>query len=643
MMRFTITRPERGLCRLAALAATACLMWVLGGTLEAESAAALGKQCSGASIAGQGAYLQSPAQSIWTGTGFNSSNALACNGSQGAKGHPKVSFTPLGSGVVLHGWGADDGIFHSKGKGGAFIASDEPPAGPVGETGTALNYMKKALGSDIVVAPVVQTAIAIAAHPPSLPAHTACSVEYITAADLEGVFAGSITNWRQLSTASDSEAGGNCDQAITRVVRSEASGVTYQFKHYLDQVNPEPLPCTGESPKDWAQLQSSREPAELNLIWPRKADCQEGEGPVTVVAAPGEGSAGPLSFVKSNPGTITYADLPTAKEVASEQIIGVHNGSEPVSPSASESEANCSGASYTLPGEWSSGVNVDWSQVYGSDPEIGKGFYPICTLSWVVAAADSGAVFGFKAGTTVRDFLLYANDPEGGQAGIQHHWYAPLPKGVATATEVALSEIGGEGGEEEESGVVLCKATPENVKGVLHCPKGQAHSGAVFGSASSPTQFVSTAGPEGTISCEEAHFDGFFNENGRSIEPGLKELSFTSCASTLPGEPGGSLEFDGGPFDDSRFVYLSSLAPEGAFVIAKSEGGQPLLRFSSEFTCMYQPSFLGGQVVNGKLTTLLLGASWELSEGPEECPSALHQTSELGIGWLKGNLYITSE
>jgi ABC-type phosphate transport system substrate-binding protein len=614
----------------------------------AGTAFGLGEQCSGENITGQGAFLQARAQSIWTLSetyGFNSSShTLACNGSQGSGGKPKVSFTPFGSGFVLHGWGADDGIFHSKGA--KFIATDEPPAGPVGEVGTQLNYMKKAIGSDVVVAPIAQTAIAIAANPPALPAHPGCSVEYVTAADLEKVFAGRLTNWRQLSTASDPKAGGDCDQAITRVVREETSGVTYQFKHYLHQVNPEPLECTGASKKTWAQLQSSREPAQANLVWPRKADCQKGEGPVTVAATVGEGSVGPLSFVKANPGTITYGDLPTAEEAAPKQIVPVHNGLEPVAPAAGENEANCSAAKYTLPSEWAAGVNVDWSQVYGSDPKVAeKAAYPICTLSWAIAAADSGGVFGTKAGTTVRDFLLYAHHIEGGQNGIRHAWYGQLPKEVANASAVALSEIGGEGGEEEKeegggSGTVLCKAAPESSGGTLLCPSGQGYTGIqVSGSLvpKSTATFKSTAGLEGTFSCGQGLFYGKFNEDGTSSAGGLQNMMF-NCAGTVPGWPEAFVSFENPPFDGSRFVYLAALAPQGAFVVAKSGGGQVLLRIKGSTACVYLPTFLSGQVVNGSPegpeapTRLIVQGEWQLAEGSEEeCPLALQESAQLTV------------
>ena len=374
MFHFRYSMPEWARRRLA-LAAGVALLACAFGALEPGSAAALGEQCSGANIVGKGAFLQSSAQSIWAGSseeGFNgSTDSRACSGKQGSGGQPKVSYTALGSGYGLNAWGAFDSVFHDKGA--KFIATEEPPAGPVEAEGTDLNRITHAIDSKVAVVPVTQTAIAIVAHPPALPAHAACTVSQISASELESAFSGRLTNWRQLKNVSDPKAGGDCDQAITRIVREEDSGTTYQLKHYLAQVDPEPLQCTGKSPKTWAQLQPSSGGEESpNRSWPRKADCQKGEGPVTVAATSGEGASGPLGFVAENPGTITYGGLPEAEAIAPSRIVDVNNGVEAASPSTKGKDANCGAAKYELPSGWESGVNVDWSGVYGSDPNIGK-------------------------------------------------------------------------------------------------------------------------------------------------------------------------------------------------------------------------------------------------------------------------------
>src|SRR5690349_21009239 len=168
--------PRRSLVFACALALICAL-----GVLQAGSASALGEQCSGSSATGLGSFLQTRAQQTWGfgEAGFHgSSSPLACSGSQGSGGKPMVNYVPVSSAAALRTWGAADGILHTKEFGFPFqfIGTDIAPSGPVGSEGSMLAKMKAALGSDLVVVPVTQTAIAIAAHPPQLPAHPACTV-----------------------------------------------------------------------------------------------------------------------------------------------------------------------------------------------------------------------------------------------------------------------------------------------------------------------------------------------------------------------------------------------------------------------------------------------------------------------------------
>lgn len=638
--------------RRAALVACAVLVAAAFGAINVSGAAALGEQCSGKQSRGLGAFLQTKAQERWASSGesgFNGSpHPLACSGSQGSGGTPEVSFTPLGSPAALHYWGADDGVLHKGEFESVFdhLGTDIAPSGPVSEEGTMLANMKAALASDVVVVPVTQTAIAIAANPPALPAHPACAVPRINAAQLQKVFSGELKNWRQLGAASDPTVGGDCDQAITRIVRDEGAGTTYQFKHYLNSVNPAPLACSGAAKRTWAQLQAQfGGESSPNVEWPRNADCQEGEGPVTIVAGPAaEGEQGPLAYVAANPGTITYGSLPEAQQWAPKQVIDVHNGVKPASPEVKGGGANCGAAKYTLPAGAKAGLNVDWSQVYGSDPSIGeaaKNAYPICTLTWDVAAANSAGLFGNGVATTLHDYLAFVVDKEGGQAAVGNAGYADLPNPVAKAAVAAVAQIGGEGGEEEEEGpegTVLCKVSPELEGGVLACPKGQGFSGVkVTGSVLPETAatFSSTGGPELTVTCPQGEYFGEFNEDGTSSGNGISSFEFglkAGCATTFPEEPEAVVSFENPPYEASLFQYLGASAPQGSFTLAKAEG-QPLLRIQSSVACVYFPADLQGQVTNGSPTQLLSFGKWLLAEeSPGElCPTSLTHQAQLSV------------
>jgi ABC-type phosphate transport system substrate-binding protein len=610
-----------------------------------------------------GAFLQTRAQRQWSGgeLGLNSSsNRLACSGSQGSGGTPKVSYVPLASSAALRHWGAEDGSLHSEEFGflANFLGTDIAPSGPVGEEGTMLAKMKAALGSDLVVVPVTQTAIAIAAHPPALPAHPPCVVSRINETQLQKVFSGEIKNWRQLNAASDPTLGGDCDQAITRIVRDESAGTTYQFKHYLNSINSEPLACTGKEKRTWAQLQAPfGGETPPNVEWPSNAQCQEGEGKVTTVSGPiAEGGGGPLGYVAATPGTITYGSLPEAQQSAPKQIIDVYNGVKFASPENDEGGASCNAAKYPRPKGWEAGVNIDWSQVYGSDPNIGevaKHAYPICTLTWDVAAANH---FSAKVATTVHDYLAFVTSEEGGQPLVRHIGYADLPGPIAKAAAAAIAHVNGEepeeeggggeeekeeegGGKEEEggTGTVLCKAEPELVEGVLACPKGDGFSGKVAGDLLPETvaTFESLSGPEVTITCPEAHYAGEFNEDGTSAGNGISEFEFglkEGCTTTFPEGPEAVVGLENPPYDASRFSYLGTLSPQAAFQVRKANEGTPLLRIQSGPTCIYAGPY-GGEVSNGAPTQVSLKSKWSLvEESPEgACPTTLASSAQLTV------------
>ncbi|HET7446004.1 MAG TPA: substrate-binding domain-containing protein [Solirubrobacterales bacterium] len=667
MNRLTERRPRSRHRRRALLASVAALALVLAAAIGASSAAALGKQCSGKTTKGLGAFLQSRAQGAW-GKGFNfSGDPAACNGSQGTGGTPQVGYVPISSAAALHTWGADDGVLHNKEA--PFVGTDIAPSGSAEEEGSMIANMRAALGgSDVVVVPVTQTAIAIVANPPQLPAHPACTVSRINATQLQKVFSGELRNWRQLGNASDPNVGGDCDQAMTRIVRGESAGTTYQFKHYLDSVNPAPLACTGKASRTWSQLQAPfGGESPPNVEWPSNAGCQAGEGPVTTVAGSGgEGESAPLSFVAKNPGTITYGSLPEANMWAPKQIIDVHNGVKPASPESKEGEANCGAAKYTVPAGAAGGLNVDWSQVYGSDPNIGesaKNAYPICTLTFDLAAANSGGLFGNGAGTTGRDYLAYVIAKEGGQADVNGYGYRALPNPVAKAAASAVAQIGGEGEEEEEGGeeeggeeeltTVLCRTAPEKPEGgELVCPAGEGFSGKIAGTLMPKTvaSFKSTGGPELTVICPEGGYAGEFNEDGTSAGNGITSLVFglkEGCTTTFPGEPEAVVSFENPNYDASRITYYGPVAPNGKFSLARADKAPPLLRIQSGPVCVYQPVDLRGNVINGSPTELMLQGKWELlEESPEgACPTSLSHFAQMTVTQTSNGLpvYVASE
>jgi ABC-type phosphate transport system substrate-binding protein len=654
-MRYGTARGSQSVRGRGLLVVYMVLAAIVSGTLCVPSASALGEQCSGGKARGMGAFLQTPAQQRWSSggeLGFNGSpSPLACSGSQGSGGTPEVSYVPIGSPAALRHWGAEDGSLHIEGFGflANFLGTDIAPSGPAATEGSMLAKMKAALGSDLVVVPVTQTAIAIAANPPALPAHQPCIVSRVNSAQLEKVFSGEIKNWRKLGAASDAALGGDCDQAITRIVRDESAGTTYQFKHYLNSIDPAPLACTGKEKRTWEQLQAPfGGESPPNVEWPRNSSCQEGEGPMTTVAGPiAESEQGPLSYVTEHPGTITYGSLPAAQQSAPKQIVDVYNSIKFASPENGEGGASCGAAKYPRPVGWEAGVNLDWSQVYGSDPNIGevaKNAYPICTLTWDIAATDR---FSEKAATTIHDYLAFAVDKEGGQAAVRQAGYRDLPGPIAKAANAAIAHIDGneseeEGEEEEPGGTVLCGSKPELIEGVLICPKGEGFSGTVFGDLNPETvaTFESVSGPEVTVLCTESFFAGEFNEDGMGIFGGISGFHFGSeepCTSTFPEEPAVNVGFENPPYYASRFVYTSPGSPQGFFQLAREDEAPPLLRVQSPIwgtlVCVYAPSGLSFGVTNGSPTEMVMSGKWKLLEETPKgvCPTVLAGSAHISL------------
>jgi ABC-type phosphate transport system substrate-binding protein len=433
--------------RLARLGATAGVLAISIAAVFAAAgvgvgdASALGAPCSGEAIRGEGASLQGPAQSIWT-VGFTAS----CTPLK-----PKVTYLSTGSSVALREWGAASGSLGPEGVQDNFIATTEAP------TAQQLTNMRKALRAhgvanltDVVTIPLTQTAIAIMVNPPS-----GCSLTRITNSSLQAAFAGTAKTWTEIGGA-----GAGCSAAIKRVVRSDGSGVTYQFKQYLFRLNSAGLCTAALGTSTWQQLQSETQvgTAVPNRTWP---DCA---GSSTLIRPAGAGSAEVVKAVNATDGSIGYAGLPEAEAFKSSEtsILQVQDGitaGEPrfAAPNSAESRANCEAVPYNLPRGESGAVvssweeagmkpNLDWSQVYGSNPNIGGGKYSICTLSGAEAATESTKVWGAAKATTIHDYLKFVVAVAGGQSAIDKKWYARLPattmSNVQLAAEKAVEQIG---------------------------------------------------------------------------------------------------------------------------------------------------------------------------------------------------------
>jgi ABC-type phosphate transport system substrate-binding protein len=363
--------------------------------------------CTGSNITAAGSSLQKIAQTeIWK-PGFEA----VCN-----KGtFPTISYESIGSGAGLAKWNADN-VSKAINTSVSVVGTDDGP------NPTQLSNIESvAGGAKVAVIPVAQTAISIVANPPA-----GCSVEGITNADLEAVFEGRTTTWNKIEGAE-----GSCNSPITRVVRKDASGTTYQFKNYLYTLYKKGLFCTTgstEGKQTWADLEPVEAP---NLSWPES--CSE-KALTSVVRPAGTGGGEEVKMVNATAGSIGYAALPDAmaNKTGTTVVLNLQNngqkkgGEANFAEAASGTTANCSAITYKVP-KINGGLDLDWSGVYGAKPAVGGEAYPLCTLTYDLGFHGYQAA-GFTEGQaiTAKDYLNGYLTQEG-QTAINAHYYSALP------------------------------------------------------------------------------------------------------------------------------------------------------------------------------------------------------------------------
>jgi ABC-type phosphate transport system substrate-binding protein len=413
-----------------ALAATAAM--AVAGAGAGSAQASLLTACGGSNIHGEGSSLQNAAQGVWT-TRFNINTNGGCTV---AGRNPRVTYTATSSGRCMNGkWGADgvtalDTTVH-------YCGTDDAPT-----TGQITN-INAATRASVLSIPVTQAAIAIVVNPPA-----GCTISSITPSDLEKVWRGNITTWAGITGTS-----GCGTNTITRVVRADSSGTSYQLKHYLNSQNSAAVcSAAGRTTTTWAGLQDPT----LNTVWPSVCDSPStgvtyslagGLGP-----AAGSGGGDEAKTVLNTTGSIGYAALADARRSytgsGNYRWIPIRSGLSTINPSTNglsttAANSNCTTAANaygsTLPSATSS-----WAGVYLVNASTN---YPICTLTWDLAVTDysrawTGSPTGQAIATTVRDYLNYVNLSLGGQADVVGNDYAALPAGGGTGDVQAAAAAG---------------------------------------------------------------------------------------------------------------------------------------------------------------------------------------------------------
>jgi ABC-type phosphate transport system substrate-binding protein len=432
-------------------ATAACALVVPG-----AASASIGQQCSGASVGGQGSSLQKIAQELLWAPGFNkSTDKFACSGKQGDKKEPTIAYNPSGSGAGLRSWGAE--AKESKeikfDPTNAFVGTDEPPNAT--QRSEIINQESTATSGTLMTIPVAQEAVAIIFHLPTGCTATSSAASgrlVLNDATLEGIFAGTVTTWGQLTDGGDTLTGTGCAaDPIVPVVRFDQSGTTHIFKRYLGLIDTGTLETTSGS-ETWDDLSEGT----LNTLWPTKANVQK----PTV-----KGGGELIKKLEAVPGSIGYVNIAEAREHASlvppaggakEPMFWgeLENGTKGKGKSlkftyadpanngdvAALAESNCKKTAYTngtnsfpppsVTGLW----NEVTTSVPGSIVEVKEKGYSLCGLTFDLAFTKYGLLEGKGAteaeATSVQNYLSFIADKKGGQGELAERDYTALPKEV---------------------------------------------------------------------------------------------------------------------------------------------------------------------------------------------------------------------
>jgi ABC-type phosphate transport system substrate-binding protein len=195
-MRFLSARRAVSACALSAAAVAALVA-------PGASTASLGAQCSGANIGGQGSSLQKLAQELWNPAFNTSAEKHACNGTQGTKATPTISYNPSGSGTGLKSWGVGK-VEHKFEATNAFIGTDEAPnptaLAEIEENETTITPQA------VATIPVLQAAVAVIVHLPEGCMATSTSNAgrlVLNNGTLEKIWRNEISKWSQITDNGD--------------------------------------------------------------------------------------------------------------------------------------------------------------------------------------------------------------------------------------------------------------------------------------------------------------------------------------------------------------------------------------------------------------------------------------------------------
>ncbi len=215
---------------------------------------------------------------------------------------------------------------------------------------------------------------------------------------LTNIFEGKITSWSDPSIKALNSTTALPNVPIQTVHRSDGSGTTYIFTHYLSDVAP-----------SWNKANGGPG-AGTTVVWP---------GANALGASK---SAGVSAAVNQTNGAVSYVDLAYAVQNNLSYAYVQNSSKQFVAPSSSSASIAADGFAKTMPS--------DLQQLIVNSSA--KGAYPVSGYSYIfLCRHESGSI-----GKAVVSFVRYAVTT--GQSFATQLYYAPLPKSVQKLDLAAL-------------------------------------------------------------------------------------------------------------------------------------------------------------------------------------------------------------
>jgi phosphate transport system substrate-binding protein len=263
-----------------------------------------------------------------------------------------------------------------------------------GATDTPLTdaQLAKSTHGSILHIPVTLGATAISYNLSSIPSGTL----KLTGPIIANIYLGKIKTWNDPAITAINTGVSLPNQAITVVHRSDGSGTTGIFTHYLSDVS-----------SDW----SSKVGAATTVNWP--------------VGVGGKGNAGVAAAVKSTVGAIGYLELAyVVSNTISYALVQNKDGSY-VKPSLDGAKADAANVT-TIPAD----LRFFIVNAAGTDS------YPISGFSWVVVYQNQTNTDRGKAVANMLWWMIHD-----GQQYATALTYVPLPAAIATKSEAQIKAM----------------------------------------------------------------------------------------------------------------------------------------------------------------------------------------------------------